>query len=399
MKKILLVLGLLLLVGFAYAALCGDETITGEDCNVMVLGTPDTIGCDLNVFNVDGTTYLTNTAMISMGDRRFAYTINDSNEGDWVYTVECNGNGTNWGGSSFKIVDSNVHDLVDTLEAGQTTITGNQATLQTEHADINGLVADINEMTHDINGNVNTDLNVDIYISGGGTTPAAVWAYATRDLSDYNQLDLFNYLSDLNMLVDDINSTGANDVWIVSTRDLTDYNMTDLLQYLSDINMLSGDINSTSADDVWIVSNRDLTDYNQNELYHLVKDTNDNINTDLNVSLYEAGGLTAANVWGYATRDLTDYNQNDLYHLVKDTNDNVNVDLNYDLYASSGITPASVWSYVTRDANIIDSNALAADFWGFTSRPSSEILQWLADAIWGNDALVTIWRFINGTIP
>ena len=60
MRKILFILALFLFFGLVSAVVCDNEAISGQDCNIMVIGSPDTINCDINTFSPDGQYLLTN---------------------------------------------------------------------------------------------------------------------------------------------------------------------------------------------------------------------------------------------------------------------------------------------------------------------------------------------------
>lgn len=189
----------LLLVN-ASALECGNETIKSVDCNIMVIASPDTTSCDMNTFKPNGDINTTNFALINPQNRVFYRPFKEAITGEWLFSITCNGNAPAFTGGSIKVVDANIASYVDTLESGQTTITGNQATLQTliydvnadidaELNDINATVRDANRFAFDANRfswdanrHIQTDINVGIYTGGTATVDVnavadAVWTY------------------------------------------------------------------------------------------------------------------------------------------------------------------------------------------------------------------------------
>lgn len=349
---------------------CVNQTPRTFDCNVYVTGTSDTTSCDFTLY--ESTNDLNGRyALTEFKTKIFFYQFATPFNGLYYGNVECDGDTNDTIGVSFQVSDSNLESYVDTLEAGQVTITGNQATLQQNIIDVNLLAKDANRYGYDINRRIKTDLNVDLYTSSltaasvwayatrtltdtnTGGIPANVWAYYDRKLTDYNQSTMFGYLQDINAhttrIKIDLNEDAylsAAIIWNNSTRTLTDYNMATLPGY------------------IWIYSARTLTDYNLTQVIALVSDANKQswdvnrkVFVDLNGDLYNASGLTAAQVWEYATRDLTDYNQSLQYSYFHDINTSVSklkVDVNLDIYA-----PATA---------AIDVNAIANAVWTMPSK-------------------------------
>jgi len=315
------VIFLLIVVGTAYATDCQREQgiDVGSDCNIFVAVSSDVTSVDLNVWDVNGIAILSNASMFSCSSGVF-YTHEFSahgNPSEFFFRVVAVGDNTKIGAGSFYSVDLNLDSRItdanatvqnswtdinggigtllgytDTLESGQTTITGNQSTMQT-------YLTDINTVTYDTNGNVNIDLNIDLYDVGAKT-----WGYSPRTLTDNNQDLTFTYLGDINLVVWDINKNINTDlnsdlynagggataaqIWGYGTRTLTDYNQSgtiNMWQHLYDINLVSWDIN-------------------------------ENVNIDLNVDLYNVADVNAtadvdnnaiaAAVWDFNTTTKID---------------------------------------------------------------------------------------------
>jgi len=222
----LIALFVLLMAAYSFALECGSETIPSRDCNVTVVAPATTTACDLNLFHPSGIPKELNTVMTATPYNSWFYQFNDSNRGDYLFHISCtDGSARAFAGGVFSIVDSNVASYVDTLEAGQVTITGNQAALSTDLDDINTTVRDANKLIGDVNvivggidSNVNVDLNIDLY-SASGLTAAAVWANPTRTLTDYNQNALYTLAIDTNkmlgsIIAGDLNvSIDVNAIW------------------------------------------------------------------------------------------------------------------------------------------------------------------------------------------
>lgn len=194
-------------------------------------------------------------------------------------------------------------------------------------------------------------------------TASEVWAYATRDLTDYNQTDVWIYLEDINtsqITNADIwgyatrTLSNYSGVWSYGIRDLTDYNQTDLWIYLEDINTSISSMNGTTPAEVWSYATREITGGNLTTMdWATISDlsnlaTQDNTTEIINL-ISSLNNISESDIWSYATRDLTDYNQTDMWVYLGDINTSQLSDADVWNYATRTLSNYSgVWSYSTR---------------------------------------------------
>jgi len=236
MKKKVLLICLIVICNLAYAIECNNQTVAQSDCNIIVAGTSDTSFCDLTLYNP--TNDLNGRfAMKEFNAKLFFYQYVTPFAGFYYGVIECAGDTNDSIGISFTVVDSNIESYVDSLESGQTTITGNQSVIQTDLDDLNGTILDINKTTsdtnsvldefwnklvdvnrygYDVNTKITVDLNVDLYSATATIDASDVWTYSDRNLTDYNfdgtyplWVDTNNYCYDANRFAYDANTSGG----------------------------------------------------------------------------------------------------------------------------------------------------------------------------------------------
>ncbi|MCD6176815.1 MAG: carboxypeptidase regulatory-like domain-containing protein [Candidatus Cloacimonetes bacterium] len=222
--------------------------------------------------------------------------------------------------------------------------------------------------------------NINDTLGTVGTSPADIWSYSSRTLTDWSF---------------------ANLVWSYSTRSLTDYGNqnniysivqdledmhnctyspnTKICQYLSEINTTTHNtytavnaLNDITASDVWSyatrtltdysgvwsVATRTLTDYNQTLMWTYLEDINTSTATTIPNLINSLNDISASDVWTYTTRDLTDYNQTHMWIYLSEINSTT-----HNLPSASDI-----WTYTNRNLTYIDWGTGATYVWNATSR-------------------------------
>jgi PGF-pre-PGF domain-containing protein len=306
------------------------------------------------------------------------------------------------------------------------------------------------QLLNDIANANNSVYSINTSIITRGDT---VWITATGFETDANALSRFisltNNLTSVNNTVKDINTSiisrgdvawitavgfsthSASDIWNVAVRTLTDYNQTELWIYLSEINATSWNIRN---DQTLYFPAWDATFYNwNNTLLYVWNDTFFNVFnfTDWNESF--RADTTPAEVWAYATRTLTDYNQTQIWDYLNQLNTTqlsyfpiwntsfylwnntlfanwnvsiMNLDVNWNIlwnHFNCTYSGYSICSYLPEINQTVyqaaDYNQIAAFVWNYTSRNLTYYNQSIADNIQAclRDSECSNW-WINTTL-
>jgi hypothetical protein len=220
---------------------------------------------------------------------------------------------------------------------------------------INSLVSGIRGTDNDSLKNISDQLDG---IAVSGSTPAAIWSYASRTLSGDQTLNIIGNISgnvngSIGSVIGNVSGSVAN---VINGATLTQINSlvsgirgidNDSLKNISD-EIAGISVSGASASDIWAYSNRTLSG---NQTFNLIGNVSGSV-----ASVVNGATLTQINSLVSGIRG----SDNDDLKSISDSLADISV---------SGSSPAAVWAYATRTLTSSGSVTIdAADVWTYPSR-------------------------------